>query len=49
MCSDEEIANMADKHRHMNALSSQAAWAWGINICHTKAKFEAICQASKRG
>jgi hypothetical protein len=49
MYSDEEIANMADKHHHMNGLSSQAAWAWGINICKTKAKFEAICQASKRG
>lgn len=48
MYTEEEVANMADKHRHMNALSSQAAWAWGINICHTKAKFEAICQANKR-
>jgi hypothetical protein len=45
MYSDDEIANMADKHRHMNALSSQAAWAWGINICNTPRKFAAICRA----
>ncbi len=48
MYSDEEIANMADKHRHMNGLSSQAAWAWGINICNTTRKFEAICRSNKR-
>lgn len=45
MYSDDEIANMADKHHHMNALASQAAWAWGINICNTPRKFEAICRA----
>jgi hypothetical protein len=45
MYSDDEIANMADKHRHMNALASQAAWAWGINICNTPRKFAAICRA----
>jgi hypothetical protein len=48
MYSEDEISNMADKHRHLNALSSEAAWAWGINVCNSRAKFDAICGAHSR-
>lgn len=48
MYSEDEISNMADKHRHLNALSSEAAWAWGINVCNSRAKFDAICRAHTR-
>lgn len=47
MYSEQDIALMAQKHHHMNALSAAAAWAWGTNITFTEAKFRAVCAAGR--
>jgi len=43
--SAEDIRLMAEKHRHMNRLGAEAAWAWGMNINLTEEKFRAIVNA----
>ena len=39
------IERMVAKHRHMNGLAADAAWAWGLNVNFHEAKFRAICEA----
>ena len=45
MYSASDLDLMQRKHRHMNSLGVDAAWAWGINITWTEAKFRAVCEA----
>ena len=45
MYSDQDIELMAKKHRHMNRLPAEAAWAWGTYITFLEKKLSAICQA----
>lgn len=40
----EVVERMVRKHAHMNALPTDDAWAWGINLNFHEAKFEAICR-----
>lgn len=41
----EQLERMAAKHRHMNSLPAEAAWAWGINLNYMQEKFDAVCGA----
>jgi hypothetical protein len=40
-----ELELMAAKHRHMNNLPAEAAWAWGVNITYTEQKLKIVCAA----
>jgi hypothetical protein len=42
------IQRMVRKHRHMNSLPADEAWAWGINLNFYEPKFEAICRQGVR-
>ena len=41
----EVIERMVAKHRHMNELPADAAWAWGLNVNFHEEKFRALCEA----